>query len=47
MNPHSPPPCDTLGEEIEKIGSEVEPGKKGGLGSRCFKIYFLLLITLV
>ena len=34
--PHSPSPCATRGEEVEKIGSKVKPGKKGGVGGRCF-----------
>jgi len=35
--PHPPAP----------LGSEAEPGKKGGVGGRCFKIYFLYLIILL
>ena len=30
-----------------KIGNEVEPGKKGGVGGRCFKICFYFIITLL
>ena len=29
-------PCTTGREDIEKIGSEVEPRKKGGVRRRCF-----------
>ena len=36
----SPSPCTTRGAEAEEIGSKVEPGKKGGGGGRCFKIWF-------
>ena len=36
-----------LGWREEKIGSEVEPGKKGGMEGRCFKILLLVLITLI
>jgi len=28
-------PCATRVEELEKIGSEVEPRKYGGIGERC------------
>jgi len=35
--PHPPVPLGG-GEEVEK--SEVESGKKGGVGGRCFKIWF-------
>jgi len=35
-NPHSPSPCATGREEVEKIRNEVEPGKKGGVGQACF-----------
>lgn len=31
-------PCTAGGEEMEKIGSESEPRKKGGVRGRCFKI---------
>jgi len=33
--PHPPAPLE---EEVEKIGSEVEREKKGGVGGRCFKV---------
>jgi len=33
--PHPPVP---LGGRRERNGSEAEPGKKGGVGGRCFKI---------
>lgn len=28
-------------EEVEKIGGEVEPRKKEGVGRRCFNIWFI------
>jgi len=28
--------CTTGGEEVEKIVSEVEPGKNAGVGATCF-----------
>ena len=32
-NPHFASPCTAEGgEEVKKIGSEVKPGKKGGVG---------------
>jgi len=31
------PPAPLVGRR-ERNGSEVEPGKKGGVGGRCFKI---------
>ena len=34
----TPVPCPVVGEEAEKIGSEVGPEKKGGMGGRHFKI---------
>jgi len=37
-NPHFLSLCATRREELEKIRSEVEPGNKGGVGERCFKI---------
>jgi len=30
LSPHSPSPCTAQGEKVEKIGSEVDPRKKGG-----------------
>jgi len=42
-NRHSPSPCTARGEEGEKMGSEVEPGKKGGMGGRCLKIFFFFI----
>ena len=36
-NPHSLSPCAAQGEESRNV-SEVERGKKGGVGGRCFKI---------
>ena len=35
-NPHSPSPWATQGEKVEKIESKVKPGKKEGVGERCF-----------
>jgi len=39
-----PHPPALLGGRRERNGSEAEPGKKGGVGGRCFKIriYFSL-----
>jgi len=36
----APIPCppELLGGRRERNGSETEPGKKGGVGVRCFKI---------
>jgi len=34
--PHPPAP---LGGRRERNGTEAEPGKKGGVGGRCFKIW--------
>jgi len=42
--PH--PPAPHWGRR-ERNGSEVEPAKKGGVGGRCFKIYFYFLIILL
>lgn len=39
-------PCTAGGEEMEKIGSESEPRKKGGVRGRCFKIWLYFLIIL-
>jgi len=33
-------PSAQLGGRRWRNGSEVEPGKKGGVGGRCFKIQF-------
>ena len=30
------PPVLLRGEELERIRSKVKPGKKGGVGGRCF-----------
>jgi len=38
-NPHSLSPCAAQGEESRNV-SEVERGKKGGVGGRCFEIWF-------
>lgn len=43
---HSLFPCAIGVEEVKKMASEVEPGKKGGVEGRCFKISFLVLMTL-
>lgn len=32
-------------EEEEKSGGEVEPGKKGGVGERCFKVCFYFSLS--
>ncbi|KAM9590860.1 uncharacterized protein ACIBXB_005909 [Morphnus guianensis] len=45
--PVPPSTCATQGEEVEKIRSEAEPGKKGGVRGRCFKIFFSFPITLL
>jgi len=34
-----------LGERRERIGSEVEPGQKAGVGGRCFKIWFYFSLS--
>ena len=39
-NPHCPTPCAARGQEADKIGRQVEPGKKGEVRGRCFKIWF-------
>ena len=44
-SPHSPSPCTTQGEEVEKIRSEAEPRKKGRVGGRCFKIWFYFSLS--
>jgi len=38
----TPFPCPPapLGGRRKRNGSEVEPGKKGGVGGRCFKVWF-------
>jgi len=40
--PHPPAP---LGGRRERNGSEVEPRKKGGVGGRCFKIWFCFSLS--
>jgi len=35
-----PRPPVPLGGRRERNGREAEPGKKGGVGGRCFKIWF-------
>jgi len=37
-NPHSPSPCAPRGGGGRKMGVKLSPGKKGGVGRRCFKI---------
>jgi len=41
-----PRPPAPLGGRRETHGTEAEPGKKGGVGGRCFKIriYFLIIL---
>ena len=39
------PPAPLGGEEVEKIGSEVEPRKKGGVGESVFKIWFYFSLS--
>ena len=39
------PPALLGGEEVEKIRSKVKPGKKGGVGARCFKIWFYFSLS--
>ena len=41
------PPALLGGKEVEKIGSKVKPGKKGGVGGRCFSDLVLFLIILL
>jgi len=36
-----------LGGRREINGSEAEPGKKGGVGGRCFEVWFYFLIVLL
>jgi len=45
LQPHSPYPCAAGREEVEKIGNEVEPGKEGGMGGRCFRIWFYFSLS--
>jgi len=40
--PHSPAP---LGGRRERNTSEIEPGKKGGVGGRCFKIWIYFSLS--
>ena len=44
----TPIPCPPvpLGGRRQRNGSEVEPGKKGGVGGRCLKIWLFLTILL-
>ena len=44
-NPHSLFPCTVRGGGGREIGSEVEPGKKGGVGRRWCKICFYFSLT--
>ena len=39
------PPAPLRWEEVEKIGSKVKPRKKGGVGGRCFKIWFYFSLS--
>ena len=45
VNPIPCPPA-LLWRVSREFGSEAVPGKKGGVGGRCFKIWDLLLIIL-
>jgi len=40
-------PPAPLGERRERNGSEAEPGKKGGVGGRCLKIWTYFLTVLL
>jgi len=40
-----PRPPAPLGWRRERNGIEVEPGKKGGVGGRCFKIWFYVSLS--
>ena len=40
-----PRPPALLRGRKERNGSEVEPGKKGGVGGRCFKIWFYFSLS--
>jgi len=40
-----PHPHMSLGGRRGRNGSETEPGKKGGVGGRCFKIWFYLSLS--
>jgi len=40
-----PRPPALLGGRRESNGSEVEPGKKGEVGGRCFKIWFYFSVS--
>lgn len=45
---HSSSPCAAgKAVQVEKIGSEGEPKKKGGVKEGVFKIYFLFVIILL
>jgi len=41
----TPHPPALLGGRRERNGSEVEPGKKGGVGGGCFEIYFYFSLS--
>jgi len=40
-----PRPPALLRGKRERTGSEAEPGKKGGVGGRCFKIWFYFSLS--
>jgi len=40
-----PRPPAPLGGRRERNGSEAEPGKKGGVGGRCLKIWFYFSLS--
>jgi len=40
-----PRPPGLLGRRRERNGSEVEPGQKGRVGGRCFKIWFYFSLS--
>jgi len=42
-----PHPLMPLGERRQRSGSEAEPGQKGGVGGRCFKIWIYFLTILL
>jgi len=46
-NPHSPSPCAAQGGGGREIRSEVERGKKRGVGGKCFKIVISHYPTLI
>jgi len=43
--PISHPPAPLAGGGGREIRSEVEPGKKGGVGERCFKMCFYFSLS--